>query len=217
MIRGCQVASVTIFTSRKCGWAVRNYAALIEKDVEFEAVPATDSEGGKLDEFLALTPYGKTPVLRNGDTAVFESTLINEYIDEQFPMPALMPADAARRCEARKWIHYCENRLLPLLTTIARSRDDDSKDRAADRVGEDLEWFERNVLRANWQGPYFFGDQFSLVDLNFFTLFRTIDNLKRHIDLELSLPDAALRVWTENVLARRSLQHAQAIQEGLTF
>lgn len=217
MNRGCPVADVTIYTSRTCGWAVRNYAALIEKGVEFETVPAADSDGGKLDEFLALTPYGKTPVMSHGNTAVFESTLINEYIDEQFPEPALMPGDAARRCEARKWIHYCESKLLPALTTIAQAIDDDNRDRAADRFDEDLRWFERSALLATWRGPYFFGGQFSLVDLSFFTLFRTIDDLERHLDLNLSMPHPALRNWANNIQARPSLQRAQAIQEGLGF
>ena len=77
------MAEVTIYTSRTCGWAVRNYAALVEKGIEFDTVPAKGDDGEKLTAFLALTPYGKTPVLTYEGTAVFESSLINEFINDQ--------------------------------------------------------------------------------------------------------------------------------------
>ena len=140
------MASVLLYTNRNCGWAVRNYAALIEKDVDFEAQPAADVDGNKSTEFLKLTPYAKTPVLVCGGHAVFESTLINEYIDERFPDPPLMPEGARERSNVRKWIHYCEHRLLPMLTTIARTRDPDSRKYAVKKFGDEAQRFGRDVL-----------------------------------------------------------------------
>jgi len=208
------VASVLLYTNRNCGWAVRNYAALIEKDVDFEAQPAADVDGNKSTEFLKLTPYAKTPVLVCGGHAVFESTLINEYIDERFPDPPLMPEGARERSNVRKWIHYCEHRLLPMLTTIARTRDPDSRKYAVKKFGDEAQRFGRDVLTEDWRGPYLFGDRFTLADLCFSTLFRTIETLD---DPALSLGHPALQRWAHNILSRPSIVRAHEIQRGLEF
>ena len=211
------MAEVMIYTCRYCGWAVRNYAALIEKGVSFDTVPAKDDNGSKLGTFLSLTPYGKTPVLSHAGTAVFESHLINEYIDEQFPDPPLLPDDPGSRSESRKWTHYCENSLLPALTRIAKAPDDEVRELAIAEFVSRMNWFARRVMTSNWHGPYFFGEKFSLLDLVFSTLFQTTREIEQALTIPLPLPNEAMRRWAENVLARPSLRSAKAIREKLEF
>lgn len=55
-------------------------------------------------EILALNPFGKIPVLRLGETSLYESSAILHYIDEAFPGPALMPKDPVARAKAEQWI-----------------------------------------------------------------------------------------------------------------
>jgi hypothetical protein len=43
----------------------------LEKRIEFDAVPAVDGSGNKIDEFIAATPFRMTPVLMHGETCVF--------------------------------------------------------------------------------------------------------------------------------------------------
>ena len=211
------MAEVLIYTSRNCGWAVRNYAALIEKGVDFDAVPAKDDDGNKLDEFLALTPYGKTPVLSDDDVAVFESHLINEYIEEQYPDPPLLPRDPASRSVARKWTHYCEHSLLPALSTMAGAPDALTRGSAVDRFTERLEWFATNGMPERWLGPYYFGERFSLLDLVFATLFQTMREIEQTLPINLPLQNDVMERWAENVLARPSLSSALAVRDGLEF
>src|SRR6185369_2135844 len=47
-------------------------------------------------EFLKLNPYGRVPVLVDDDVVVYDSTVINEYLDDEYPNPMLMPEDSAR-------------------------------------------------------------------------------------------------------------------------
>ncbi|MDJ0657722.1 MAG: glutathione S-transferase family protein [Xanthomonadales bacterium] len=211
------MAEVTIFTSRNCGWAVRNYAALIEKGVAFDPVPAKDGDGVKLDTFLSLTPYGRTPVLYCEGTAVFESSLINEYIDDRFPNPPLLPSDAAARSEVRKWTHYCENSLLAALTRIAKAQEGDARTAAIAEFKEQMCDFARFALPADWRGPYFFGKRFTLLDLVFSTLFETIRQIERHSTTSLPMQNEAMRRWAENVLSRPSLRSAMALRDELEF
>ena len=167
------MADVKIFTSRNCGWAVRNYASLLEKGVEFDTVCARDAAGDRTAEFIEATPFLKTPVLIHGDTSVFESTLINLYIDDCFPQPPLLPDKPSDRIEAHKWIHFAEARLMRELSDVANAACPDARRSAVAQLGATLDWFAENVLGEEWPGPYFFGEQFSLVDIAFSTVFRT--------------------------------------------
>jgi glutathione S-transferase len=56
--------------------------------------------------FLALNPAAMVPVLRHGGRLVRESLVINEYLDDAFPEPALRPRDALGRARMREWTLY---------------------------------------------------------------------------------------------------------------
>jgi len=58
----------------------------------------------KPDWFLKISPFGKVPVLKVDDTVLFESAVINEYLDEILPEPPFMPGDPGQRARARIWI-----------------------------------------------------------------------------------------------------------------
>jgi glutathione S-transferase len=80
---------------------------LEEKKLPFEIVPIDLKKGEqKTPEFLKLNPYGKVPVLTDGDTVLYESCIINEYLDEKYPNPPLMPADWGKRAKGRILIDY---------------------------------------------------------------------------------------------------------------
>ena len=64
---------------------------LHEKGVDFD-VDEVDL-GNKSEEFLSVSPYGKVPVLRVNGTSLYESNIVNEYLDEVYESPKLMPED----------------------------------------------------------------------------------------------------------------------------
>jgi glutathione S-transferase len=212
-----RVADVRIFTSRTCGWAVRNYASLLEKGVKFDTVPAVDGNGVKTNEFLAITPFRMTPVLVHGETCVFESTLINEYIDDRFPDPPLLPADPVGRIEAHKWIHFAESRLLSTLAKIAKSADSQARRAAIDEFDADIRWFDGNVLGKDWHGPYLLGDLFSLADIAFFTVFETVRQLEESLEMTIAEYQPSIEMWQRNIAGRPSIQQAVQIQERISF
>ncbi len=86
-------------------WRVK--IALAEKGLTTEDV-VIDLPGGaaRTPEFLALNPFGQTPVLEDGDLVISESTAILEYLDERFPDPPLMPKTAAGRALARQYMGW---------------------------------------------------------------------------------------------------------------
>ncbi len=75
---------------------------LAEKNLPYEIV-AVDlrKQEQKTPEFLKLNPYGKVPVLVDDGATLYESCIINEYLNEKYPNPPLLPADSAKRARAR--------------------------------------------------------------------------------------------------------------------
>lgn len=81
--------------------------ALREKGVAFEAcIPDLFSGGDR--EFQAANPRREVPALIDGDTAVFDSTIILEYIEDRWPDPSLLPKDPAARARVRTIEELCD-------------------------------------------------------------------------------------------------------------
>lgn len=86
-------------------WRVK--ITLAEKGVSAEEVIVDLPGGGsRTPEFLALNPFGQTPVLEDDGLVIAESTAILEYLDERFPDPPLMPRTAAGRALARQYMGW---------------------------------------------------------------------------------------------------------------
>src|SRR5574341_1813767 len=80
---------------------------LAEKKLPFETVPVDLRQGEqKKADFLKLNPYGKVPVIVDGATVLYESCVINEYLEEKYPEPPLMPKEPAKKAKVRILIDY---------------------------------------------------------------------------------------------------------------
>ena len=84
---------------------------LHEKAVDFE-VNEVDL-GNKCEEFLEVSPYGKVPVLRVDETSLYESNIVNEYLDEVHESPRLMPQNPEERATVRSWMAFADDYFFP--------------------------------------------------------------------------------------------------------
>lgn len=66
-------------------------------------------------EYLKLNPNGVVPTLVHDGAPIIESTIINEYIDEVFPDPPLLPQDPVSRARARAWVKFEDDVLHPVI------------------------------------------------------------------------------------------------------
>jgi glutathione S-transferase len=89
----------TLYDAPRCPYCARVRIVLAEKDVPYETVviDLADRPGWLYDK----NPAGKVPVLEEHDWCLPESAVIDEYLDERFPDPPLLPADPAARAAAR--------------------------------------------------------------------------------------------------------------------
>ncbi|MBL8631207.1 MAG: glutathione S-transferase family protein [Rhodospirillaceae bacterium] len=160
------MAAVELFSYEACPYAQRARMALIEKGIAFTLTEV--DLYNKPDWFKALSPYGKVPLLRHNDNLVYESRIINEYLEDAFPDRPLLPHDAVLRSKARIWIDYCDSYLMPALhKLIADRRDDDKQKENRKAVAEKFLFMENEGLRKLSAGPYWLGADVSLVDLQF--------------------------------------------------
>lgn len=141
-----------------CPFVQRSVITLREKGVDFEI--AHIDLGNKPDWFLALSPLGKVPVLVvDGDTVLFESAVINEYLDE-VTAGRMLPEDPLRRAYGRAWIEFASNLLLDsyLLQT---AKDEEVARTQMGKAAAKLAKLEEQLPS---EGPFFYGEAFSLVD-----------------------------------------------------
>src|SRR5437762_10774427 len=87
--------------------------ALAEKGVAFEC-RLPDFMSGRDDAFAAATPRLEVPALVDGDTRVFDSTIILEYIEDRWPTPPLLPAAPAERARVRMLEELCDTYVEPI-------------------------------------------------------------------------------------------------------
>lgn len=93
---------VTLFEHPLSPYAQKVKIALREKAVEFTAkLPMNLGAGDAAGEFLLANPRAEVPVLIDGETRVFDSTIILEYVEDRWPKPALLPAEPAERARVR--------------------------------------------------------------------------------------------------------------------
>jgi glutathione S-transferase len=188
-----------LISHKLCPYVQRAVISLTEKGVAFERVDVDLSN--KPEWFKAISPLGKTPVLLVGNTAIFESAVILEYLEETQPQP-LHPIDPLARAEHRAWIEFGSTILNDIggLYTAADQAAFDTKS------GSLKEKFARVEARLN--GPWFDGERFSLVDLVFGPVFRYFDAFDRvgEFGILAGLPKVA--AWRAALAARPSIQGA---------
>jgi glutathione S-transferase/RNA polymerase-associated protein len=81
--------------------------ALVEKGVTFDC-KLPDLMGGQDPEFAAANPRREVPALVDGETSVFDSSVILEYIEERWPTPQLLPPTPAERARVRMLEELCD-------------------------------------------------------------------------------------------------------------
>ena len=80
---------------------------LVEKNLPYEIVPIDlRAQQQKTPDYLKLNPYGKVPVLTDDDTVLYESCIINEYLEEKYPNPPLMPKEPEKKAKVRILVDY---------------------------------------------------------------------------------------------------------------
>jgi glutathione S-transferase len=196
------MANLTLISHRLCPYVQRAVISLSEKGVAFERIDV--DLANKPDWFLAISPLGKTPVLKIDDAAIFESAAILEYLEETQPN-RLHPLDPLIRAEHRGWIEFGSSVLVDIAGFYTATDEAAFRAKIAILSGKFGE-----LERRLGVGPYFAGRQFSLVDAVFGPVFRYFDVFEQIADFGVLAKKPRVEAWRRTLFERRSIQTAVA-------
>ena len=182
-----------------CPFVQRSVITLKEKRVPFE-ITYIDLQNPP-EWFPAISPMGKVPVLRvDQDRVLFESAVINEYLDETNP-PPLHPQDPWRRAHNRAWIEFGSN-LIGRQYRMLMAPDEDGFIQERDGLLADLRYVEQQL----GEGPFFNGAAFSLTDTAYAPLLMRLDLIERRHPQGLFAQTPKVGAWRDALLARPAVR-----------
>ena len=132
---------LTLYDAERCPYCARVRIVLAEKDLEYETVMIDLSD--RPAWLYEKNPLGKVPVLEEDGFILPESEVINEYLEERYPEPALLPADPAARALVRLRIERFENALGDAYYAFRRGEDG-----ADERIAHCLSFIDRRVAES---------------------------------------------------------------------
>lgn len=178
---------------------------LEEKKLAYETVPVDlRKKEQKAPEYLAMNPYGKVPVLVDGDTVLYESCIINEYLEEKYPAPPLLPADPSLRARIRILVDYGVNQTNAGHQAVRAEmmKAEGERDAGALAAAKALFVEQLQPLEHELQGRDYMAGDFSLLDA------AHVPRIMRHVQWGV-LPDPSLpllNAWYERMKARPSVR-----------
>lgn len=177
--------------------------ALLEKGLEFESViiDLTKKEQ-KNPDYLKIHPFGQVPALDDDGFIVYDSTIINEYLEDEYPHPPLLPEDSENRARARMMEDYRDNVVNPHFVTLVHEYRKPEAERSAEtiasvqgKIGEALSRIEEQL-----QGRDYLAGSFSLADIAFMPNVALMDRF--HVPLDANFQNIA--AWIERLRSRPS-------------
>ncbi|MGH7897646.1 MAG: glutathione S-transferase family protein, partial [Candidatus Binatia bacterium] len=155
----------------QCPFGQKVRIVLAEKELSYELINVDLRRGEqKRPEFLKLNPFGKVPVLVDESVVVYDSTVINEYLEDEYPHPHLLPSeDSEGRARARSLEDYADLAfILPVGVLMNEVRKPEAE-RDAERVRRSREEIERALAHLNGQlgEQQYLAGEFSVADAAF--------------------------------------------------
>jgi RNA polymerase-associated protein len=147
----------------------------------------------KSEDLAAINPYNKVPVLVERDLVLLEANIINEYIDERFPHPQLMPPDPVMRGRARLFLHRFEQELYSYIAAIEQGGKAADKARAA--VRDNLSQLSQILSKQK----FLLGNEFSMLDVAIAPLLWRLD----HYGIQMGKDAAPLMKYAERLFSRQ--------------
>ncbi len=164
---------------------------LYEKGMDFEVIDV--DLYNKPEDIAVINPYNRVPVLVDRDLILYESNIINEYIDERFPHPQLMPADPIMRARARQLLHTFEHELFSHIEALEANQKGVDKNRSLVR-----DQLIQLVPIFNKQ-KFMLGDEFSMLDVAVAPLLWRLE----HYGIDLPKSAAPLAKYAERIFSRQ--------------
>ena len=186
---------MTLYSGTTDPFSQRCRIVLYEKGMDFQIIDV--DMYNKPEDIAVMNPYNRLPVLVERDLVLYESNIINEYIDERFPHPQLMPGDPVARARVRLFLLNFEKELFAHVNVLENrgiKPTDKQLERARGQIRDRLTQLAPIFLK----NKYMLGDDFSMLDVAIAPLLWRLD----FYGIDMSKNAAPLLKYAERIFSR---------------
>lgn len=180
-----------LYSGTVCPYSHRCRIVLFEKGMDFEIIDVDLMD--KSEDLAMISPGNKVPVLVERDLILTEANIINEYIDERFPHPQLMPADPVMRGRARLFLHRFEEELYSNVNVIMQGGK--SLDKARANIRDSLTQLAQILTKQK----FLLGTEFSMLDVAIAPLLWRLE----HFGIQLGRDAVPMMKYAERLFSRQ--------------
>lgn len=204
------MSALVLYSATVCPFAQRTRMLLAERVVDFELVEvdlnAPDSK------FLELSPHAKVPLLVHDGHRIWESSIINEYLDEVLPGPRWLDSDPVVKAHTRTWIDYFNTQFVPSFYKLLLAQRPELQTELTGRLLDRLKFMESGLAESG--GPWWMGSAPSLADLALYPFMERMCVLNHYRNFHLPASCARLSSWFDRFRGRAS---ARATGHSVAF
>ena len=193
---------MTLYSGTTDPYSHRCRIVLFEKGMDFQVIDV--DLANKPEDLAVINPHNTVPVVVERDLVLEQANIINEYIDERFPHPQLMPADPVMRARARLFLHNFEEQLFDHIKDL-----ESDNQKAADKARATIRDNLTQIVPLFSKQEYILGDEFSMLDVAIAPLLWRLG----HYGIELPKQAAPLLKYAERIFSRPAYIEAMTPSE----
>ena len=203
---------IKLYDFLPCPFGQKVRIALAEKGLTYDLVQIDITKGeNRHPDFFRLNPFGRVPVLVDEDTTVYDSTIINEYLDDEYPEPPILPpvGSSAMRARARRLEDFADTQFTPVVGQLMAELGKADAERGADRLQAITQRIERalDYLNLELANQQFLAGDFSVAEIAFIPRLLVLPNL----GIEAGTNRPNVDGWIKRLLERPSLRNLQGV------
>ena len=203
---------IKLYDFLPCPFGQKVRIALAEKGLTYDLVQVDITKGeNRHPDFFRLNPFGRVPVLVDEDTTVYDSTIINEYLEDEYPEPPILPlvGSSALRARARRLEDFADTSFTPQVGQLMAELGKPDAERNAERLQRLNQAVERvlDYLNQELAGQQFLSTDFSVAEIGFIPRLLVLPNL----GIEAGTNRPNVDGWIKRLLERPSLRNLQGV------
>jgi glutathione S-transferase len=203
---------IKLYDFLPCPFGQKVRIALAEKGLTYDLVQVDNTKGeNRHPDFFRLNPFGRVPVLVDEDTTIYDSTIINEYLEDEYPEPPILPpvGSSALRARARRLEDFADTSFTPQVGQLMAELGKPDAERSTERLQRLNQAVERvlDYLNQELAGAQFLASEFSVAEIGFIPRLLVLPNL----GIEAGTNRPNVDGWIKRLLERPSLRNLQGV------
>jgi glutathione S-transferase len=203
---------IKLYDFLPCPFGQKVRIALAEKGLTYDLVQVDIIKGeNRHPDFFRLNPFGRVPVLVDEDTTIYDSTIINEYLEDEYPEPPILApvGSSAMRARARRLEDFADTSFTPQVGQLMAELGKPDAERSAERLQGLNQRVERalDYLNQELAGAQFLAGDFSVAEIAFIPRLLVLPNL----GIEAGTTRPNVDGWIKRLLERPSLRNLQGV------